>query len=147
MKFMKFVKKALDLIRVAILKHCDRLRYRAICRALNLKVIGWQKRFVIDNKKIPRTIKHNRGTGTTTAVILKLLMQKPPYLPKTFNEILAEDPSLCSDNAFQDFSRRYSKACKMCASHKVPCFSSIIFQIGHFEANNYRFCLIDTTRA
>lgn len=50
------------------------IRYLRICNALNVRLLPWQKDFVLNNESFPEYINVGRGVGKTMTVLIKLML-------------------------------------------------------------------------
>lgn len=93
--FSKIVKHIYPKLKAFMLKHSARYKYRKICEAVGFWVIPWQRRYATGKAPMPSGLQYDRGSGKTTAVMLKLLMidtAKDKLTPARLYKILTEDP-------------------------------------------------------
>lgn len=103
-----------------LLKNSERYKYRAICNALGLRVIPWQRRFAIKGIRPPLDICYNSNTGLTTGIMLRILMLRNPK-HKEVKESVKYDPSFdFSPKSICELSAKYYAAVNKCKKHKIP---------------------------
>ena len=50
------------------------IRYLRICDALGIKLLSWQRDFVLDDEPFPEYINADRGVGKTMTVLIRLML-------------------------------------------------------------------------
>lgn len=112
-------------VRLLLTRLFPRYRLRRICRALELRPFGWQRDFALAPVTEPILAwLTGRGTGKTTAVLLRLLMQPEQTTLREALAILLLDPDFTPDNGMRVLwmKRAYSEWWQTCqeAGIRVP---------------------------
>lgn len=106
--------------------HFPRYKLHRICKAIGIKPHKWQKDFALD--EFPRLIfDYGRGTGKTTAVMLRLLMQHPrsKFCAET---VLIADPDYRKDR-MRWYGDEYRKLKNKCLAAGIPVIQMELYRM------------------
>lgn len=118
--------KIFKLIDATLCNRYPKYKLCRICKAIGIKPYKWQKDFVFD--EFPHLIfDYGRGTGKTTAVMLRLLMQHPraKFCAET---VLIADPDFNKDR-MRWYGDEYRKLKNKCLAAGIPVIQMELFRM------------------
>ena len=109
-----------------MLRHFPRYKLHRICKAIGIKPYKWQKDFVFDEfvHLIPDD---GRGTGKTTAVMLRLLMQNP-RTKFSAETVLIADPDYNKDR-MRVYGDQYRELKWKCLAAGIPVIQMELYRM------------------
>ena len=109
-----------------MLRHFPRYKLRRICKAIGIKPYKWQKEFALD-EFVHLIIDYGRGTGKTTAVMLRLLMQHPSakFCAET---VLTADPDYRKDR-MRWYGDEYRELKNKCLAAGIPVIQMELYRM------------------
>lgn len=118
-------------IRAVLCKISRRYKYHAICKATRMTKIGWQKEFVLKEMSIPLEQEITRGSGKTTAILMKLLMLDGLNEAEA-KKVLLKDPDWTYDSKYRKIWYEYEHKMMVdqCMEYGIPV---PVFRISRFE--------------
>ena len=106
-----------------MLRRFPKYRLRRICKAIGIKPYKWQKEFALA-PVVHLLPNDGRGTGKTTAVMLRLLMQ-PPRTKFLLETTLCADPDYLP-HRLRWYRYEYKRLRSICASKGIFCMEKPI---------------------